>query len=61
MWKRTAELRKPLNEGRGCNPGDTGYAETVTAPAGDRSMRAGAVTPATHENMEADNAVNAAQ
>ena len=35
-----------LNEGRGCNPGDTG-GEQHMLTRHQRSMRAGAVTPAT--------------
>ena len=36
-----------LNEGRGCNPGDTGGGGGTRGPSIGRSMRAGAVTPAT--------------
>ena len=39
---------RPLNEGRGCNPGDTRCGWYRTVPDQERSMRAGAVTPATH-------------
>ena len=36
-----------LNEGRGCNPGDTEERPALAAALTERSMRAGAVTPAT--------------
>ena len=36
-----------LNEGRGCNPGDTGRGTVTPRQRRQRSMRAGAVTPAT--------------
>ena len=41
------DLGHSLNEGRGCNPGDTAVSDGEQHPAAPRSMRAGAVTPAT--------------